>query len=125
MKRRHFLAGLLITAPGARAYAQTPARTGKALPVVGIYLTSPRKELERDYWAPFVDGMRELGWVDRKTVVYDFEDAPRNLRSPQDNAKMRELAQALVARKPDVIWLASSLSATPLVYVTRHDADGN
>jgi len=38
---------------------------------------------------------------------------------------MRELAQALVARKPDVIWLASSLSATPLVYVTRHDADGN
>jgi len=122
MKRRQFLAGLAALSV-ARAHAQAPSRTGKPLPRVGIYLTSPLRNLERDYVSPFQNGMRELGWVGGQTVDYDLAEAPRDLQAGDRN-EMIDIARSLVARRPNVIWLSSSLSATPLVHVTRNDANG-
>src|SRR5215813_4534586 len=114
MKRRQFLAGLavLFVAP---AHAQAPARP----PRVGIYLTSPLESLEQDYVRLFMDGMRDLGWLEGSTIVYERAYATENLRSPKHDADMIALAKALVDRKPDAIWLLSSQSATALLKVTR------
>jgi putative ABC transport system substrate-binding protein len=117
MKRRQFLAGLaaLFATP---AQAQAPARSGQS-PRVGIYLTSPLESLEQDYVRFFMDGMRELGWVEGSTIVYERAYATEPLRSPRHDADMIVLAKTLVDRKPDAIWLLSSPSATALLKVTR------
>jgi putative ABC transport system substrate-binding protein len=116
MKRREFLAGLAVLF-ATWAQAQAPARTGR-LPRVGIYLTSPLESLERDYVRFFIDSMRDLGWVEGSTVTYERAFAREDLRSPRHDADMIALAQTLVERKPDVIWLLSSLSANAILKVT-------
>src|SRR5262249_43667811 len=67
----------------------------------------------------FMDGMRDLGWLEGSTIVYERAYATENLRSPKHDADMIALAKALVDRKPDAIWLLSSQSATALLKVTR------
>lgn len=117
MKRRQFLAGItaLFATP---VHAQAPERSGR-LPRVGIFLTSPLESLERDYVRLFMDGMRDLGWVEGSTIVYERAYATEDLRSPAHDADMIALAKTLVDRKPDAIWLLSSLSANAVLNVTR------
>ena len=116
MKRRQFLAGLAAL-PLTSARAQAPVRGGK-LPRVGIYLTSPPEAMKR-YVNVFVEGMRELGWIEGNNVVYERAYATTNLVSPNDDEKIIALAKTLVDRKPDVIWLASSSNAQAVLKVTR------
>jgi putative ABC transport system substrate-binding protein len=117
MNRREFLVAL--TALCTRGVsAQAPARTGR-LPHVGIYLTSPPEALQEHYVRLFIDEMRVLGWIDGTTVVYQRANASRNLRWPDDKGEMAAVARGLLERKPDVIWLASSLSATAMLDLTR------
>jgi putative tryptophan/tyrosine transport system substrate-binding protein len=116
MKRRQLLAGLALL-PVAGARAQAPTRAGR-VPRVGIYLTSPPETMRR-YVNVFVEGMRELGWVEGSNVLYERAYATSNLVSPKHDDDMIALAKTLVERKPDVIWLASSSSAQAVLHVTR------
>lgn len=96
------------------AHAQTPTR-GDKLPRVGIFFTSPAKDLQ-GYEKVFVDTMRELGWVEGATVVYDRAYTAKDLLDPES---MRAHAATLVSRKPDVIWLLSTVNARAILAETR------
>jgi putative tryptophan/tyrosine transport system substrate-binding protein len=117
MKRREFLVALATLAL-APARAQGPARTGRVAQV-GIYLTSPPETLQQHYVRLFIQEMAQLGWTEGSTVAYDRAYATRDLRWPDHKVEMNAIAKALVERKPDVIWLASSSSATAMLDVTR------
>jgi putative tryptophan/tyrosine transport system substrate-binding protein len=117
MKRRQFLAALATFAL-APAHAQAPARAGR-VGQVGIYLTSPPETLQQHYVRLFIEEMAQLGWTEGSTVAYDRAYATRDLRWPDHKVEMNAIAKALVDRKPDVIWLASSSSATAMLDVTR------
>src|SRR3954453_6499486 len=112
--RRFFaaLAAALIASGGA--YAQAPARSAKPVHVA-IFFTSPPKSLI-EYEKTFVSAMRELGWVEGSTVVYDRAYASRELRLHDER---RAHAAALVSRKPDVIWLLSTVNARAVQDETR------
>ncbi|MGZ8263471.1 MAG: ABC transporter substrate-binding protein [Burkholderiales bacterium] len=115
MNRRQFL-GALAMLWASCANAQALLRTGKPARV-GIYLTSPLATLQRHYVQFFKDGMRELGWVEDSTVQYLPAYPERELQS---EVEMSAHADKLVALKPDVIWLASSISAQILVLKVKH-----
>lgn len=106
------LCSLFITT--VAAHAQAPARNNKP-PRVGIFFTSPATDL-RAYEEIFMEAMRELGWVEGSTVVYDRDPPKKDLLHPDD---MRGHAATLVSRKPDVIWLLSTVNARAVLAETR------
>ncbi len=106
MTRRQFLAAFALALAFGVANAQTPTRTGKPARVA-IFFTSPSKSLLH-YEKTFTTAMRDLGWVEGSTVVYDRAYSARELRHHEE---MRAHAAALVSRKPDVIWLLSTVNA--------------
>jgi putative ABC transport system substrate-binding protein len=117
MRRRQFLVALAALSMSP-AYSQAPPRAGR-IAQVGIYITSPPESLQRHYVRLFVEEMTQLGWVEGSTVAYDRVYASRDLRWPDHKSEMHGIARTLVERKPDVIWLASSSSATAMLDVTR------
>jgi putative tryptophan/tyrosine transport system substrate-binding protein len=109
IERRTFLAGWLALVAAARIVeAQEPAR----VPRVGFL--GPRT---RSDGAPFVDGflqgLRELGWMDGKkfAIEYRFADGEYD--------RLPHLAAELVRMKVDVILAASSTPAVAAKNATR------
>lgn len=113
MNRRQFLAAVGSAALVSPALAgQAPGAFGR-LRHVGVYSTSPRlADLRKYYIGPFLEGMRRLGWTEGVNVAYDFVLNERAVALPQYYALMRDHARDLVARKPDVIWVDSSISTS-------------
>ena len=97
IKRRNFLialgAGPLYA---AAARAQTPERAGRPVRV-GILATTTQAT-NQVFERPFVDTLRNLGWVEGRNVVYD------RLYADDDETRLPALAAALVARSPDLIY---------------------
>jgi putative ABC transport system substrate-binding protein len=92
--RRHFVtAAIALLAAPALCQAQSVTK----LPRVGVLLpgaaTSPAVCPEG-----FLDGMRDLGYVEGRSVVFDFRYADGQ------PARLQNLALELVRLKPDVIW---------------------
>ena len=105
MNRTYFIvAAVLVLSALGLAQAQTPA--GKP-PRVAIFFTSPPKNLLA-YEKTFIAAMRELGWSEGSTVVYDRAYPAKELRNQEER---RVHAAALLRRKPDVIWLLSTNNA--------------
>ena len=102
MNRRAFVTGL-----GAVLAAATAARAQQAgnVPRVGILLPGFRPSPERIARGPFIVPMRELGWVDGRSVV--FERRYANERPEL----LPMLARELIASRVDVI-VTSSTPAT-------------
>jgi len=98
LSRRTFVhgAGLAILAASPRAHAQ---RAG-AMPRIG-YLTPGPNPREAAFW----QGMRDLGYVDGKTIVVDRRSADG------DFARLPALAADIVKNRPDVIVAIVSASA--------------
>lgn len=96
--RRQFLtaAGALLAAPHL-AHAQASTK----LPVLGFLLPSSKVPPERLQKWPFFKRLRELGWVEGKTLRIEYAFSGKNL------GRLPELAAMLVAKKVDVIWTAS------------------
>ena len=69
-----------------------------------------------DQFIPAVDGfkqrMAELGYVEGKNIVYDFQ----NSRGDQD--LLGKLAETLVQRKPDLIVTSSTTASVPIAKLT-------
>ena len=85
-------AGLSVAAAGA--FAQSP----KSMPRIGIL--GMDSKLQADRFAAFYDGMRALGYVDGKSVVYEYRSAEGRFD------RLPALAAELVALKVDIIFTA-------------------
>src|SRR3989337_461845 len=69
-----------------------------------------------DQFIPAVDGfkqrMAELGYVEGKNIVYDFQN------SKGDQDLLGKLAKALVQQKPDLIVTSSTTASVPIAKIT-------
>jgi putative tryptophan/tyrosine transport system substrate-binding protein len=117
MDRRRFLVALpALAAPFTLVRAQTG---GTRLPTVGIYLTGPMKTTAKAYLTFFFEGMRDVGRIDGTTVRYEHARYPEyDLELSDGLGQMQAIARELLERRPDVIWLPSSASATAMLSVT-------
>lgn len=107
--RRQFLtaAGALLAAPHV-----SRANTSTKLPVLGFLSPGakvPPKALQN--WL-FFKHLRELGWVEGKTLRVEYAFSGKNL------GLLRDLAVMLVAKKVDVIWTASPWGAVAAAQAT-------
>ena len=109
VRRRQFLtaAAALLAAPRI-ARAQAP----KKLPVLGILSPGRRAPPEVRAKSPFVIRLRDLGWIDGKTISIEPAYAEDNLD------RLPELAATLVAKKVDVIWAFGTLGAVAAARAT-------
>lgn len=88
------------------------AQSDRKRPLIG-YLEAGRRDAVRYRDQAFVDGMRDLGYVDGQTfdIVYRFAD--------DDYARLPALAEELVRLKADVIVTAVTTAALAAAKVTR------
>jgi putative ABC transport system substrate-binding protein len=93
------VAGLL--AASSQAAAQPPTK----IPRIGYLVLSPLTETPSPERAAFVAGLRELGWIEGKTVVIEYRSAKSNPELLED------LAEELVRAKVDVIVTAGGAAA--------------
>ena len=91
------LAVSLLLAPLA-AEAQ---QAGK-IPRVGYLVVAPLTETPSPERAAFLAGLRELGWIESKTIAIEYRSAKWNLELLED------LADELVRMKVDVIFAAGA-----------------
>lgn len=117
MDRRRFLVALAaLTAPCPFVRAQT---RGTRLPTVGIYLTGPMQTTAKAYLTHFFRGMRDAGRIEGTNVRYEHARYPEHDLELSDGlGQMQAIARDLLERRPDVIWLPSSASATAMLSVT-------
>jgi putative tryptophan/tyrosine transport system substrate-binding protein len=111
VERRTFLAmiaGGMVAAPLATAAAQPPEK----VPRVGFLGPRTRSD-NAGFVDAFLQGLRELGWVEGKTIVIEYRWAEgRSDRLP-------DLAAELVRLKVDVILAGSNAVAVAAKNVTR------
>src|SRR2546426_4731384 len=79
-------------------------QTGK-VPRIGYLVLSPLTEPPSPERAAFINGLRELGWVDGKTIGLVYRSAKWNAELFED------LAEELVRMKVDVIVTAGGVAA--------------
>ena len=109
MNRRNALAALLATlAMPAVSRAQT-AR----VPRIGYLTLAPLGNKPSGERLAFLEGMRELGYIDRKTVEIIYQSGEMNLDS------LEFAAQSLVEAKVDVIAAAGTVPALAAKRLTR------
>jgi putative tryptophan/tyrosine transport system substrate-binding protein len=123
MRRRHILAGLLLSfvAPLA-AKAQQPGK----LPTIG-YLGANTPSAESQRIAAFVQRLRELGWIEGRTIAIEVRWAEGR------NERFAEIAAEFVRLKVDVIVTAGTAavvaakqatSVIPIVFAAVGDPVG-
>lgn len=101
--------GASLAGHAALSRAQTPAGTMRR---VGVLAPSTHAK-EEITLGPFFEQMRQLGWVEGKTVAYD--------RAYADDQQQRlpRLAADLVARGPDLIYAPPTPAAVAARQATR------
>jgi putative ABC transport system substrate-binding protein len=94
VRRREFITLLAGAAAGwpLAARAQQPGR----LPIVG-YLGASTPAAQGDWAAAFAERLRELGWIDGRTVAIEYRWAENRVE------RYAEIATELVGLKADVI----------------------
>jgi len=110
MKRRDFmaLAGGAAAVWPLGALAQTPERVKR----IGILFGVNGNDPEGQRWLKrFIQVLRELGWRNGVNVQMDLRWAP-------DIDRMRKSAQELIALKPDVIHVTTSLATAEVLRET-------
>ena len=125
MRRRDFIqviAGSAAAWPLA-AHAQQAAKVWR----IGFLAGAPREANSRNY-ASFVEGMRELGYVENKDFVIEWRSANEQYE------RFPELARELIRLKVDVIVTAAgaavrslqdATTTIPIVWVYSTDPVGN
>src|SRR2546428_7640603 len=95
--------GLALAAP---AEAQQPAN----IPRLGYLVLAPLSETPSPERAAFLAGLRELGWIEGKTIAIEYRSAKWNVELLDD------LAEELVRMKVDIIVAAG---AGPLIRAAK------
>ena len=101
-----FALGALLFALGVSADAQQPGK----MPRIG-YLSLAAKASPRD--EAFVQGLRELGWIDGQTIAIEYRWAANKAES------LATLANELVALKVDLIAAAATPAANAAKNATK------
>ena len=101
-----FALGALLFALGVSAEAQQPGK----IPRIG-YLSLAAKASPRD--EAFVQGLRELGWIDGQTIAIEYRWAANKAES------LATLANELVALKVDLIAAAATPAANAAKNATK------
>jgi putative ABC transport system substrate-binding protein len=124
MKRRDFitLLGSAAMAWPLEARAQQPAK----LPTIG-YLGPNTRSLDSQRLVAFVERLRELGWIEGRTIAIEYRWAEGR------NDRLAETAAEFVQRKVDVIVTSATpptvaakqaTSAIPIVFASVGDPVG-
>ena len=125
MRRRDFitlLGGTVATWPLA-ARAQQPA----TLPTIG-YLGASPPEVASQWTAAFVQRLRELGWIEGRTIVIEYRWADgRSERFAEIAAEFVRLKVNLIFTysTPSVAAAKQATSSIPIVFPTAGDPVGN
>jgi len=123
MKRREFIAGLGVAANWSlAAYAQQPEK----LPTIG-FLGTTTPLVWRNYVPAFVQRLRELGWVEGRSVAIEYRWAEGR------DERFREIAGEFVRLKVDVIVTSGgagvaakqATSTIPIVLALANDPVGS
>ena len=109
MDRRAFIGGVAATALGPRAaYAQTPAKARR----IGLLMTTTPAAAAHIV-AAFAEGLRELGHVEGKNVLFEYRWAAG------DRERFAEMAADLVLQHVDVLVASSQAAALAAQRATR------
>ena len=122
MRRRTFIAGLLVATAAGRAHAQQPPK----LPTIG-FLGTTTPSVWKDYVPAFVQRLRELGWVEGRTVAIEYRWAEGR------NERFGEIAAEFARLKVDVIVTSGgagvaakqATSTIPIVLALANDPVGS
>ena len=108
MIRREFitLLGSAAAWPLTSAAQTTPKR-----PAIGL-LTPTTKEIGREFFESFFQGMRELGYLERRDYGVEERFAEGDLRH------LQSVAEELVRLRPDVIVAGASVAALTVKKLT-------
>jgi putative ABC transport system substrate-binding protein len=129
MRRRKFIARLLIALLGGAAAAwplAAQAQQPRKLPTIG-YLGPSTPAGQGQWLAAFVERLRELGWIDRRTVAIEVRWAENRAE------RYAEIAAEFVRLKVDVIATLGiavpaakrATSAIPIVFAVDADPVGS
>ena len=124
MRRREFIT-LLGGTVAAWPHAAVAQQAGK-LPTIG-FLGASTRSAENEWIAAFVQRLRELGWVEGRTIVIEYRWAEGH------DERLHELASELVRLKVDLILTHNTpppiaakqaTSTIPIVFATAGDPVG-
>ncbi|MEA2896745.1 MAG: hypothetical protein QOJ84_2360 [Bradyrhizobium sp.] len=111
MRRREFIAGLGAAAAWPlAAHAQTAERMRRIGVLAGVAADDPEGQVRN---AAFLQGLRQLGWTDRRNMRIEYRWAAGSA------GDLRKYAAELTALAPEVIFAAGGTSLGSLLQVTR------
>jgi len=120
MRRREFIAGV----GGAAAWSVGVRAQQPAIPVIG-YLSDGSRETRRDYLAPFLRGLAEIGYVEGRDVTIEYRWAEdRNDRLPDLAADLVRRQVAVIATPNGTAAALAAKAATqsiPVVFLVGAD----
>jgi len=115
MKRREFIAGLLVAASLRQARAQQPAKVHRiAIATLGIPIAETTETSSFPFWRAFFHELRRFGYIEGRNLIVERYSVER---------PTVEMARDVLRSKPDVIysigrqwvWLLKPLTALPIV----------
>ena len=92
-----------------RSFAQSQAK----MPRIGYLSFAPITDAPSPERAAFLDGLRELGYIDRKTITIEYQSGEMNVEMLPD------AADELVDRKVDLIVAAGTVAAVAAKNATK------
>ena len=111
MRRREFIAALGgVAAWSLGAHAQERERVRRIGMLMNLAMADPQGQARI---AAFVQGLRELGWVEGRNARIDYR------WSAGDTERNRKYAAELTALVPDVIFASGTAALAPLLQATR------
>jgi putative ABC transport system substrate-binding protein len=124
MNRRRFVAqGLAAIAIPCVGYAQPP----KTIPRIGYLLAVPLVEKPSPERSAFIDGLRQLGYRDRQTIIIEYRSAAGNFDLLSDLvAELVELKVNVIAATGFQATLAAknATKTVPIVMIAVGDPVG-
>ena len=110
VRRRQFLvaAGALLAVPLGAV-----AQSSRQLPRIGYLSLAPLSEKPSPERMAFIEGLRELGYIDEQTIRIEYRSGEMNLEM------LGDAAEALVERKVDLIVAAGTVPALAAMKATR------
>jgi putative ABC transport system substrate-binding protein len=109
MRRREFIAGL-----GAAAWPLAARAQGDRVRRIGVLMPYDENDPEeKTFVSAFTQALADLGWTDPRNVRMDLRWGRRDIN------RIRELAQELVGRQPDIILTNGTPATVALQRETR------